>query len=92
MVAVLAIRPPNKALNLTLCCRARGLVESLSSCSAAPGSLAQTLAATNTRVPMLPENQTKTNIGVGIGVLLQLAGFYWPKLRTRLPSGQFSFL
>ena len=25
---------------------------------------------------MLPEKQTKTNIGVGIGVLLQLVGFY----------------
>lgn len=25
---------------------------------------------------MLPEKRTKTNVGVGIGVLLQLAGFY----------------
>jgi uncharacterized membrane protein len=28
---------------------------------------------------MLPENKTKTNIGVGIGVLLQLAGFFLVK-------------
>jgi drug/metabolite transporter (DMT)-like permease len=28
------------------------------------------------RVPMLPEKQTKTNIGVGTGILLQLVGFY----------------
>ena len=32
------------------------------------------LAATNARVAMLPEKRTKTNIGVGIGLVLQLGG------------------
>lgn len=39
----------------------------------------QLLAATNARVPMLPGKETKTNVGVGIGVLLQLAGFFWAR-------------
>src|SRR3972149_5172822 len=34
------------------------------------------LAATHKRLPVLREKQTKTNLGVGTGVLLQLAGFF----------------
>ena len=33
-------------------------------------------AAPKRRIAMLPEKRTKTNVGVGMGVLLQLAGLF----------------
>lgn len=43
-------------------------------------------AAPNRRVPVLPEKQTKTNLGVGMGVFLQLAGvfFFQPTQRAAI--------
>ena len=40
------------------------------------GSFNLRFGAPERRVPMLPEKQTRTNIGVGTGVLLQLTGLF----------------